>query len=438
MPRAKPKKKDGKTVWTAGKAGAHLTVEEHGVAVTLRERGGVIWREVRVNGRRQRQSLKHGDRDLAETQAKALAANIAELRLTGGPTDGMTLGPLLRLYAHHRAPLLSESWRKLGETRTKLFIEAWGDSKQVQDINQSDVDRYSAARRAGTLTPFVPAGSKGRKGRAPVPVKDGTLHGDFNWLSSVFNWARGHKVNGRRLLSENPLHDVNWPRERNVRRPVASHQRYTRTQEHTDAVDGDGRLRCILSLARFTGRRVDAICNLMRSDILLTEEQVSARLAALGRDERVAEHMPRGAIHWRAVHDKQGFDEVAPLGSQARQALDDYLRKFSGIGAVPLFPAPGRPAAKSENKPVDTKAAEPAAIDKRLITRWLLKAEAAAGLPKLDQGTFHPYRRLWATERKGYADADVAAAGGWRDTRALKMSYQQSDPASVLRVVEAG
>ncbi len=35
-------------------------------------------------------------------------------------------------------------------------------------------------------------------------------------------------------------------------------------------------------------------------------------------------------------------------------------------------------------------------------------------------------------------DVDVAAAGGWRDTRALKLSYQQPDPASVLRVVELG
>ena len=43
-----------------------------------------------------------------------------------------------------------------------------------------------------------------------------------------------------------------------------------------------------------------------------------------------------------------------------------------------------------------------------------------------------------ATERKSLPDADVAAAGGWRDTRALRLSYQQWDPVTVLRVVEAG
>ncbi|HUP49168.1 MAG TPA: hypothetical protein VNA04_10305 [Thermoanaerobaculia bacterium] len=50
-------------------------------------------------------------------------------------------------------------------------------------------------------------------------------------------------------------------------------------------------------------------------------------------------------------------------------------------------------------------------IDRRLVTRWLLRAEAAAELPKLEQGCWHAYRRLWAVERKHLPDVDVAAAG---------------------------
>ena len=34
-------------------------------------------------------------------------------------------------------------------------------------------------------------------------------------------------------------------------------------------------------------------------------------------------------------------------------------------------------------------------------------------------------------------DADVAAAGGWTDTRALKLSYQHADPATVLEAETA-
>jgi hypothetical protein len=68
--------------------------------------------------------------------------------------------------------------------------------------------------------------------------------------------------------------------------------------------------------------------------------------------------------------------------------------------------------------------------------KWLLRAEKRAGLPKLKGGLWHPYRRLWASERKHLPDVDVAAAGGWKDTRALKLSYQKADPATVLKVVE--
>lgn len=67
--------------------------------------------------------------------------------------------------------------------------------------------------------------------------------------------------------------------------------------------------------------------------------------------------------------------------------------------------------------------------------RWLMRAEKLAGVPKLRGGRWHPYRRLWATERKDLPDADVAAAGGWRSTEALKLSYQKADPDTMLRVM---
>jgi integrase len=112
---------------------------------------------------------------------------------------------------------------------------------------------------------------------------------------------------------------------------------------------------------------------------------------------------------------------VTPLSAPARTALDDYLRQTPRVGDVPLFPAPGAPEQS---------------IRRDVVAKWLLKAEKAAGIPKLNGGIWHPYRRLWANERKTLPDVDVAAAGGWKDTRALKLSYQQADPVSVLKVVE--
>ena len=163
-----------------------------------------------------------------------------------------------------------------------------------------------------------------------------------------------------------------------------------------------------LEYSRFTGRRESAICAILASDLLLSDERITAALAESGMDERLVRHMPYGAIRWAAESDKQGFLFVSPISRDARAALDDYRRQSPRLGSAWLFPAP-----KDASKPIrrDTAAV------------WLVKAEKLAELPKLKGGVFHPYRRLWATERKSLPDADVAAAGGWKDTQALRLSY---------------
>ena len=207
------------------------------------------------------------------------------------------------------------------------------------------------------------------------------------------------------------MHVGQWP-------PTNS---YLASLEHVDQVDPEGRLRAILALARWTGRRESAICGLLASDILLNPERIRIALAAAGMDERLADHMPHGAIRWDASTDKMGLLHISPISRSAREELDLYLRRNPRVGDVPFFPAPVDPTAPMRR---DT------------VAIWLLRAEEAAKLPKLVGGTFHPYRRLWANERKSLPDVDVAAAGGWKDTRALKLSYQHADPATVLKVVE--
>ena len=294
-----------------------------------------------------------------------------------------------------------------------------GPDKVVTSVSQTDVDTYGSARRGGTLSPL--GKGEGRGDRPPVHVRDGTLDGDFRWLSSVFNWARRHKhEDGRRLLAENPLHDVEWPREKNPRRPVASHQRYKATIAHADAVDPKGRLRCILALARYTGRRESAICGLRASDLLLLAERHRAALAATGGDERDAEYADLGAIRWAPENDKMGNLFIAPLSTAAREEVDLYLQRNPRVGDVPLFPG------SDPSKP----------IRRDVAARLLLKAEVAAHIPKMAGGVFHPYRRLWASERRHQPDVDVAAAGGWKDVRALKSSYQHADAEKVRSVVE--
>ena len=104
-------------------------------------------------------------------------------------------------------------------------------------------------------------------------------------------------------------------------------------------------------------------------------------------------------------------------------ALDRIIDERPGIGAAYLFPSPKGPTLP---------------ISKDLAAQWLLEAEQRAELPKLRGGMWHPYRRKWATARKGLPLADVAQAGGWRPQETLARCYQQPDDATMLTVVLGG
>ena len=69
---------------------------------------------------------------------------------------------------------------------------------------------------------------------------------------------------------------------------------------------------------------------------------------------------------------------------------------------------------------------------------WLRRAEVLAQLSKQRGSLWHAYRRKWATERKHLPDADVAAAGGWKELESLRQCYQQADEATMLEVVLSG
>ncbi|MEQ9570166.1 MAG: tyrosine-type recombinase/integrase [Longimicrobiales bacterium] len=390
-------------------------VEVAGQVVTVYERANsdALWYSATVDGKRVRRSLKTSDRETAVKRAKAIAKRLAEAVLTGRDLRTLTLAEVFGHYFRRKAPTLTDRWRSAAETRRDLFLGAWGREKPVGDIGQSDIDRFRDLRRSGVLRPE----NSRTKG-----VRDGTIEADLRWLSTVFRWARGVKVNGNPMIPANPLEGLKRPEPKNVRRPVASHDRYLRTMEQADQVDPEGRLRCMLALARFTGRRESSICQLRADDVLRTPEAVRRALAAMGLDESAAEHFPRGGIRWRAETDKQGYHAVTPLSAPAREALDTYLEQNPRLGAVPLFSAPKDPSAP---------------IRKDTAGNWLMRSERLAGLPKLAGGRWHPYRRLFATELRALPVHDVAAAGGWRSVETVQRIYQRAEAKGVLEAIEA-
>ena len=210
------------------------------------------------------------------------------------------------------------------------------------------------------------------------------------------------------------------PREKNVKRPVAIPERFERLLRVSGRVDDRGQFRALLTLAWHTGRRVNAICHLRASDVLIGQDPVRAGLLAAGMEEAWATHWPN-AIRWRAEHDKVEFEDVSPIAPTVVRELGGYLRRNPRVGDAWLFT-------------METDATRPPS--KLLAGYYLIRAEKLAGLEHQPRGGWHAFRRAWATARKALPVQDVMAAGGWRDVKALQTAYQGADPATTRQVVE--
>lgn len=367
------------------------SIGERGQRVRLYEArpGGPIMRSMWINGKENRKSLRHRDRELATRQAydllRALLAN--ERTVDEG---SLTLGMLSKLYLdspqHHgkKQRTQKEDGKKLD--RVVAFL---GTDRNVRSLSESDVRRFAMAR---TEAPPAPDGVKA--GRA---VRNRAVEADLLALYRALNWAvRERNKTGRRLLQENPLFGVKLPKERNPLRPVMTHDEYLRLLVVAQQISP--LLKLGLIVAEGTGRRLSAWRNLRWSDV----------------------DFSASTIRWRAEHDKKGFEQVVPMSDVVLEALQTGQRVQSAIGDAPVFPSP-------ENSQE--------ACSRYLFDAWLRRAYEKAEIQKQAGGLWHPLRRKWVTERKGYPAKDVAAAGGWRHEPTMLASYQQADAETVRKVV---
>jgi integrase len=228
-------------------------------------------------------------------------------------------------------------------------------------------------------------------------VRDRAIGSDLVSLVAALNWAvRERTTSGKRLLREQPLAGVRLPKEKNPDRPVMPHDVYLKLLEVAPRVHP--LLRLALIIAEGTGRRISAWRNLVWEDI----------------------NFEAGTIHWRAEHDKRGYDQVVVMSEAVREALAGRQRAQASIGKTAVFPSP-----KDPMKP----------CSRHLFDDWMRRAYRLADLRLERRMMWHAIRRKWASERKGYPVKDVAAAGGWRDTGTLLESYQQTDPETIRQVV---
>lgn len=269
-------------------------VTESGVSVRLYERtpGGTLYRDVWTADGKDRQSLGHANRRLAEEQVRALARRLAELR-NAGAVGPLTMGQGWALYQEHWLPLLSPSRQAHVRQHAAFCLAHFGRAFRLDDLSQSHVDAFAAARRSGLLR------SRKRPAGEPATVRDGTIRQNLNWLAAMLRWARDHRVNGWPLMTSTRSRGSRCPKKRTCA-GVASADRCERTMRQAAAVHPTGRFACVLALVRHAGRQINAVCQLRASDLLLSRETILRALAAAALDERLADHMRHGAILWRS------------------------------------------------------------------------------------------------------------------------------------------
>lgn len=348
-----------------------------------------------TKGKEDKRSLGHKDRDRALDQAVELIKHLGTAD-AGVLQDEITLGVMLERYlASRKHAAKKERTQREDVVKLRRVVAFLGATRRAASLDEEAVLRFVEARRQGD--PSLLNVWKGRDGK-PKPVRDRAVQADLVALHTMLRWGCVTKNDhGKTLLSADPLRGVEFPREKNPRQPVINDDDLEALLAVADQVHP--LLPAALIVANDLGRRTSAWRQLRWRDVLFGKELY-------------------GAIYWPGETDKNGIALLRPITAQVRDALL-ALRPVDAKPEDWVFPAP-----HDQSK----------AVGRRTFYGWLVDAYELAGLEPEPGSLWHALRRAWATRRKGYPVADIAAAGGWKDERSLR-SYLKADPETVRKVV---
>ena len=355
-------------------------------------------------------SLGHRDKERAMEEAQKLAAR----RQRGDePLERFSVKQLFELFSRSVLPRQGERHREELDRAIELWTRFLGGARVVETIGPTDWEAFQRIRVTGEID--------GRGRTVPTvedrrPVGNRTLARELKVLRAACRRATIERTaSGGFLLAVDPTRGLALPVERNPRRPTSDTERFEKLLAVADRVRmrrGWGKkavwepsyLPLLIRVAGDTGRRISAILGLRWSDWLPSEGT-------------------HGVLRWRAETDKLGKEWVVPVSAALAAALRAERSRRSGIGELLIFPSLNDPS-----KP----------ISQPVVRGWLRQAEKLAGLEPLERGAWHPFRRMWACQRKHLPVKDVAAAGGWKDVTVLQGVYEAADLETLEVVVSGG
>lgn len=332
----------------------------------------------------------------AKEEALEKSKELLQSRMAG-PADGsMTWNELLRYYEEHFLPL-QEGKRQ--HTLDKHCLDVWRavlpPHEAVDRLEEHVLLTYLKQRRSGTLA--VP----GRKLKAGA---ERAAAMELEWLRRVVNIARRNN----KKITGNPVRLVKIPKNARPLRPAATWERYEILRPYCQSVGSQGMFGGFMDLVVGLGWRVSALACLHLTDL----------------DRTAHEDAPHGWILKRAEFDKMGVEAYVPIPTWLALRVDELLaqRATLELKSPWLFPSPAKPDRH---------------WTKDYVKDRLASAERRAGLEPIEGGDFHPWRRMWANQRKHLPIVDVAYAGCW-DVPTLIKHYQQADDKTVFDVMNAG
>jgi integrase len=366
---------------TNGKRWSYLAGEKGRNRVRAYEhpRSGLLYLEVRENGRKVRVALRHRDRDNAKGKADTLAARLCHATVAAPPDP--TLGSLITEYLREVTPTKGESKQAHDRRAGRMFTALFG-TRKAATLDRRDWDAFIAWRRRGGDT---------RSGKAHGrPVGPRIITYDLKFLHSVLNWATTVRMPaGPFLLERNPLRGSPWPRVTTVRRPLCTKAQYHALRSIAPAVHPLADL--ALLLVYETGHRMASVRQLRWDDVDDAE----------------------GTVQWRGCADKMGHDHRTPLSDAARTALRE--RHAASRVSDWVFPSPSDPTVP---------------VSRHLVRSWWRELERRAGLTPEPGRGWHAFRRTFATEFKWLPLRDLMALGGWQSPLTLTMCYTAADPVT--------
>lgn len=410
------------------------TVCEWGIRVDVKERKGTASLQLEahvVDGTartRPRVSARTADLDLATERARQFAAELAA-QLGYGPEhlldwlavrgSELTIGEVFDAYFSAKGTMYRN-----GQVRSaaNIFEQLWGRDLRLVDIDQHLIDEFVKDRAAGKYKMLVHGRLISRNTGGPTTVRHNLIV-----LGTIFRWLMGVRHRGKRILTNNPLDGLRLPPpDPNMRQPVADERRFQLYLRYAPRLQirlevdyrrcnrswsiPEGAYALFLQVLRWTGKRAGAVRKLRHSDLLLTYDQMRCALAVAGwkHEEAWADHWPHGAIRWDKENDKKDFTRITPISGRLRSAIDCFLTTNGEQHPDAwIFPEPPHPE----------RSFSPGSAARYLnLLEKMIHADGIT-LPKLARGQYHPFRRLWRSERAGFFDAKlVAIVGGWSTT----------------------